>query len=1055
MRRQCCRWLLIFVLLGSAYGSYGQTASVLSSNGIRHLFFDQAQYWALSWRNIGPFRGGRSVAVSGVSNDPFVYYMGSTGGGVWKTEDAGLSWRNVSDGYFRTGSVGAIAVSASDPNVVYAGMGEHAVRGVMSSHGDGVYKSVNGGQTWTYLGLPDSRHIAKITIHPQNPELVYLAVQGAIYSPCEDRGVYKSEDGGKTWRKVLYINPTTGASDLSMDVSNPRILYAGMWDYLRTPWDIRSGGPGSGLYRSTDGGENWEKLTQGLPTSLGKVAIDVSPANPKIVYANIEAEHGGVFRSNDGGISWKQVSADPNTVSRAWYFTEITADPRDPETVYVLNAPLLKSTDGGKNFEEISVAHYDQHAIWINPQRPENMILGNDGGATITFNGGKSWSSQYNQPTGQFYRVATDNRTPYYVYGGQQDYGTVALPSRNNKPWIDGQDWYPVSGGESAFLAFDPMNPELIYGTNYQGAVSVYDHVTSSSKDIMAYPVVGVANLPRDLKYRFNWNAPILVSPHNPKTLYHCANKVLRSEDGGINWKEISPDLTRNEKEKQGPGGKPFSNEGAGAENYNTIAYLACSPHEPGVIWAGSDDGLIHLTKDDGKHWKNVTPPNFGEGAINAIEVSPHRAGMAIVAAHRYKFGDLKPYIYITDDYGVHWKPVIEGIADEDFVRVVREDPTRPGLLYAGTEAGLYLSPNYGESWHLFQLNLPVCPVTDICIQDNDLVVSTSGRGFWILDDISSIQQSAGEFLNGHARLFQPKPTVRWETNAASGLSLAAGSNPQPGIVIDYYLPFFKDSIEFSIEILDASGKLVRKFSNRKDSVCSGGPTVLLPDHVGINRFYWDLRRESLPAFAGFFLPADLQGGLVAPGKYIIRLCMPNDTLKKSCTILPDPRLKAEPNDFIEQAEFTHSIEENLKHLSQALAAMKNVKRQMVNLKESLPKTNTGIALLHSSDQIIAHIHSWEGKLVQPKHKTLQDLTSFSSGHVSEWVSLLRRADSHDPRLTTGVKQRFQDLTAQMETHQNEMNLILNEEIGAFNERYRQGNFPAVILPPSKDADKP
>ncbi len=1030
-------------------------ASILSSNRMRNFFFEQTQYLGLTWRNIGPYRGGRCAAVSGSPRDPLLYYMGTSGGGVWKTQDGGITWNNVSDGFFRTSSVGAIAVSDRDPNIVYVGTGEHPVRGVMTSPGDGVYKSLNGGQTWSYLGLPDSRHISAIRIHPDNPDLVYVAVQGALYSPCEDRGVYKSDDGGKTWSKILYINPTTGASDLSMDLNNPRVLYAGMWDHMRTPWDIRSGGPGSGLYRSTDGGENWERMTSGLPASMGKVAVDISRANSRIIYANIEAAEGGVFRSEDGGQSWQQTSNDRNTVSRAWYFTKIVADPRDPETVYVLNAPFLKSIDGGRTFREIAVAHYDQHDLWINPDRPEILALANDGGSCISFNNGLSWSTQYNQPTGQFYRVIADNRAPYFIYGGQQDYGSLAIPSRTNRPWIDGQDWYQVAGGESAFIAFDSDDPRLIYGTNYQGAISVFDQKTGSNKDIMAYPSIGVASLPKDQKYRFNWNAPLITSPHDPKVLFHGANVILKSIDGGMSWEPISPDLTTNDKTKQGPGGGPFTNEGAGGENYNTLTYIACSPHDPNVIWAGSDDGLLHVTRNGGANWKLIFPPNLGDGAINSIEVSPHRPGMAVVAANRYKLGDLRPYIFVTDDYGSHWKTIVEGIKEEDFARVVREDPIRPGLLYAGTEGGLYLSPNYGDSWFPFQLNLPVCPITDICIRDNDLVVSTAGRGFWILDDISSIQQSAGELLNGHARLFQPKTAVRWEAAAACAPSVLAGANPLPGVIIDYYLPFFKDSIHVSLEILDSSGKLMRRYSNYKAASCTASLNPLMPARTGVNRFNWDLRREPLEAFDGVYLPGDLQGGLVAPGKYLIRLCLPNDTLVKNCTIMPDPRLEADPKDFTDQAALTSSIEDNLRELHFAIGTMKNVRRQVVNVRESLAKTNAGMALVGPCDQIVAHIDHWQDQLVQTKQKTYQDITNYPNKHVAEWINLLRKADSHDPRLTAGVRNRYKDLAAGLEGYRDEMDIILNDEVGRFNERYRQANFPAVILPPARDADKP
>ncbi|MBT8235495.1 MAG: glycosyl hydrolase, partial [Bacteroidia bacterium] len=648
-------------------------------------------FHGLKWRNIGPFRGGRSVASSGVVKQPMTYYMGGTGSGIWKTTDDGITWKNVSDGFLKTGTVGAIAVSESDPNVVIAGMGEHAARGVMTSMGDGVYKSTDAGKTWTHIGLDFTRHISDVIIHPSNPDIIFVSAQGAQYGPSPDRGIYRSADGGSSWEKVFYINDTTGASSLSMDMHNPRILYAAMWEHRRYPWTMESGGKNSGLYKSTDGGSSWDKLETGLPEEFGKAGISVSRANPERVYAVLEAEgtKAGVYRSDNAGDKWQQVNKNRVNVARSWYYMEIFADPQDQNIVYVLNAPVMKSIDGGKSFSNLSTPHGDNHHLWIHPENNQIMINSNDGGANVSNNAGKSWSTQQNQSTAQFYRVITDNLVPYNVYGGQQDNSAIAIASRTNDFGIDWKDWHSVAGCESAYLAFDPDNPDKIYGGCYQGIIEKWVASSNEGKSIKEYPELALGNVPSDFKYRYNWNAPIISSPHDRNTIYHAGNVVFKTVDEGQSWTVVSPDLTRNEKEKQGPGGGPYTNEAAGGENYNTIMYLVESQHEEDVLWAGTDDGLVHLTKDGGNNWTNITPAGLPEGIINSIEVSPHDPATAYIAVMRYKFLDLSPYIYKTNDYGASWTKITNGISDpHTFVRVVREDPKRKGMLYAGTETG-------------------------------------------------------------------------------------------------------------------------------------------------------------------------------------------------------------------------------------------------------------------------------------------------------------------------------------------------------------------------------
>lgn len=1004
----------------------------------------------LQWRNIGPNRGGRSVAVSGVYGQPMSYYMGSTGGGLWKSDDAGLNWKNISDNFFESGSVGAIAVAQSNTNVIYVGMGEHAVRGVMSSHGDGVYKSIDAGETWEHLGLIDSRHISSIQIHPKNSDIVFVAVQGAAFGPSTDRGIYKSEDGGKTWRKVLFFNETTGAADLSMDANNPDVLYAGMWDHQRYPWKIRSGGKGSGIYKSSDGGESWHRLSNGLPTKMGKVAVDVSPANSDIVYANIEADNGGVFRSNDAGQTWKQINNERITYARAWYYIEIFADPNEAETVYVLNAPMLKSTDGGHTFERISNPHGDQHNMWINPENSNNIILANDGGACVSFNGGTSWSPQTNQPTGQFYRVSADNQFPYHVYGGQQDNSAIAIPNQTDGHRVSKLEWYSVAGGESAFLAFNPNSPDLIYGGSYQGNISVYEQKTKQAKDIMAYPQLGLASLPKDMKYRFNWNAPIVISPQQPNTIYHAANVVIKTENQGLSWNVISPDLTRNDPRKQGRGGVPFINEGAGGENYNTISYLACSPHQVGEIWVGTDDGLLHLTKNEGISWENITPPDLGEALINAIEVSPHQKGAAYIVATKYKFNDLHPFIFYTNDYGNTWTKITNGLDPEDFVRVVREDPKVPGLLYAGSESTLYMSTNYGKNWHLFDLNLPSCPITDLVIHDNDLIASTSGRGFWILDDLSPIQQSINKLLSKKIILFNSEPSYLKNIPVKKKLKANITS---AGMLIDYYLPYYLDSSDvLTLEIFDKKGTLIRTFNNKKDlnykKYEGGAPEKTnLPAKRGINRFYWDFRRETFEGVADIFMMGDYRGSIVAPGQYSIRLSTKKEKHEVSCNVLPDPRLEVTARDFSEQQEVLVSIDETVRKIHDSSTSLIIVKGQLGNLISYLQNVEGAGALVKIGKEVSLKIDNLIIALVQPKQKTFQDVINFENSLDAELLSLRKKVESHNPKITIGAKKRLSDLLNIWENYEKQMSVIWKKDIVDFNQMYRKKGIPALITP--------
>jgi len=1016
---------------------------------------DATQYNSLKFRNIGPFRGGRSNAVSGVVGDPMTYYMGSTGGGVWKTTDAGVSWKNISDGFFKTGSVGAIAVSESDPNVIYVGMGEHAIRGVMTSHGDGVYKSVDAGKTWKHLGLPNSRHIARIRIHPTNTDIVYVAVQGAAHGESTDRGIYKSIDGGQNWKKTLFVDGNTGASDISMDVSNPRILYASTWEHRRFPWTVQSGGAGSGFWKSTDSGETWERIYKGFPDLVGKTSIDVSRANPNVVYAIVEAEpdKGGVYRSNNGGKSFKQVCKDRVTIARSWYYMEIFADPMDENIVYVMNAPYLKSIDGGKTFKSIPVPHGDQHDMWINPTNNKNIINANDGGANVSFNDGASWSSQQNQPTSQFYRVIADNRFPYFVYGGQQDNSTVAIASRTNHGGITWKDWYAVSGCESAFLAFDPNDPRLVYGGCYQGNISVYDHETETEKDIMAYPFQGLSMVPKDMKYRFNWNAPIVASPHNWNKIYHGGNKVLMTTDEGQSWKEISPDLTRNDTTKHGPGGIPITIEAAGGENYNTISYMVASPHADGELWVGSDDGLLHLTKDDGGNWENITPKNIGEALINAIEVSPHTAGTAYIAVTKYKFNDFTPMAYKTTDYGKTWTEITNGFGNEHYVRVIREDTKVKGLLYAGTELALYVSFNDGENWHQMQLNLPVCPITDLFVHptQNDLIVATSGRAFWILDDLTSIQGTKGKFSEDKMQVFTSKKTLRYNAPSPSNPK-TMGANRMNGVIIDYYLPnaIGGDTV-LTLEIVGESGNVVRTFTNQKPEgkPYFGGPSAKRPikSSKGLHRIGWDMRSEGVVGIQDVFVFGGYNGGVVPTGDYTLRLSSNGETVETTFTLAPDPKLKATPADYKAQFQMMQNIEKDVIDIHKSVSEMREVQSQLTNAISIIKLHEDQEELIAQGENIQKLLTKWESNIIQTQQKTFQDVINFPNKLNTALLSLKSRIDGHDPRLTAGAKARYKDLKNEWTKHKLALNFIIEKEILAFNERFEASGISILKVP--------
>jgi len=1043
--------IVSFFLLGQLSARAQQGAAADDYNNI---------FKALKWRSIGPFRGGRSVASCGVVGDPKTYYSGTTGGGLWKTEDMGISWKNVSDGYFKSGTIGAVAVAESDPNVVFVGTGEHAVRGVMTHPGDGVYKSTDAGKTWKKIGLELSQHISRIVIHPKDPNIVWVAAQGTLYAPSQQRGVFKSVDGGATWKNVLFVDDKTGAAELSMDMTNPRVLYAAMWEHGRLPWKVISGGPGSGLYKSTDAGETWTKLKEGLPEEMGKMAIAVSRSNPEKVYALIESdsekEAGGLFVSNNGGKEWSRITNDHRLVQRAWYYIELFIDPLNENTVYVMSASALRSLDAGKTWETLSGTHGDYHDLWINPHNSSNFVISNDGGAAITFNGGKSWSTQSNLPTGQFYRINVDNQFPYRIYGGQQDNTSVSIASRElNNGNISSASWTSSAGGESAFLAFDPDDPKYVMGDSYQGTIEVLNIKAQAGTQVMAAPIQYLAMDAKDLKYRFNWNAPIIWSKHEPGTFYHGSQYLLKTSDMGKSWKEVSPDLTRNEKEKQGKGGGPYTNEEVGAENYGTLSYVIESPHEKGVIWTGSDDGMVYLTRDGGANWKNVTPNGLAECLINAIEISPHDKATAYIATTRFKFNDHAPGLYKTTDYGTTWTKISNGIPANAFTRVVREDDIRKDLLFAGTEKGLFLSWNGGKDWSPFQLNLPVTPITDLRVHKGNLIASTSGRAFWILDDLNVIRQYKKEAPA--LTIYQPAPA--YLVNGSSeldapdddftGASTYEGVNPATGVVFYYQLPELKKTDEISMEIKDSAGTIVRTFSSKADEKLqrwdgAPRPDPLLPKAKGLNRFVWNMRYSTMPGVPNVRIEGGFNGHKGVPGKYTASLKMGEQTVSTDAEILANPLYPTTAATYAEYHQTMLGMETELTTMHRLINKLYEKQTQLQSLLGSIPAGDKYSAVKKDGEALLKKIKAWDEDMVQRKSKAYDDVENFPNKFTANYLFLINQTESDIPRVNQPSLDRLKELNGQWSGLKSRANEILDKDIPSLNKKLWEVGLGAI-----------
>jgi len=1008
------------------------------------------------YRLIGPFRGGRAVAVAGVTTLPATYYFGATGGGIWKTTDTGATWAPVSDGQLKSGSVGALAVSESDPNVIYAGMGEACVRG-NAANGDGVYKSIDSGKTWKHMGLADTYHIGRIVIHPRNPDIVFVAALGHLFGPNEERGVYRSKDGGKTWQKLLYRDADTGAVDLAMDPSNPNLIYATLWQIRRKPWTFESGGKGSGLFQSTDGGDTWTEITrnEGLPKGvIGRIGVTISPADPERVWAIVEAAEGGVYRSDDGGKKWQKTNSDNTLRQRAWYYSHIFADPKSAETVYVLNTSMWKSVDGGRKFSMIRAPHGDRHGLWIAPNDPDRMIESDDGGATISTNGGKTWSTEDNQPTAQFYRVALDTDYPYHVYGAQQDNSTVRIASRGDGRGIGERDWYTVGGGESGWIAPDPRNSQIVYAGSYDGYLTRYDHSTEQFRSINVWPDNPMGYGAEGMKYRFQWNFPLLFSAHDPTKLWAGGNILFETTDEGQSWKPISADLTRNDPAKQGPAGGEITKDNSGVEYYDTIFTVAESPLQRGLIWAGSDDGLVHVTRDGGQHWTNVTPKQMPEWIqINSIEASPHDAETAYVAATMYKWDDFRPYLYVTHDAGKSWAAINRGIPDHSFTRVVREDPSRKGLLVAGTETGMFISFNGGADWQAFQLNLPVVPVTDLAFhkREQELVVATQGRAFWILDDVPLLYQLSADVLKEPAYLFQPKGAVH---GVRGGFEIPSsrpvGQNPAGGAAIYYSLAAKpKEKEEITLEIQDADGKPVKKFSNieKKDEGPADpeegafGPprgAEKLPAEAGLNRFVWNLRYEDATKFPGLIMWAgSVDGPTAAPGRYTAKLTVAGHSQTQTFQVRPDPRVKTRPEDYAAQLALALQIRDKLSAVNQAVVEIREAKKQLARYA----KEDKVSAAAKALDKRLSDI---EEMLYQTKLKAGEDALNFPIKLNNKLAALKGDVEESDAAPTRQEQQVYEDLATQSNAGLEKLKKLIEGDLPAFNKQVRDAGIPAV-----------
>lgn len=992
-------------------------------------------YSSLDYRLVGPFRGGRSAAVTGVPGEPNLFYFGAAGGGVWKTLDGGRTWSNISDGYFG-GSIGAVEVAKSDPNVIYVGGGEKTLRGNVSS-GYGIWKTENGGKTWMSAGLENSRHVPRIKVHPTDYNIVYAAVLGNIYKPTKERGIYKSTDGGKNWKQILFVNDQAGAVDLTLDPNNPRILYASTWRAQRTPYSLSSGGAGSALWKSTDSGETWTEISknEGFPKdTLGIMGITVSPKNSERVWAIVEnKEKGGLYRSDDGGKKWIQVNSERKLRQRAWYYTRVYADTEDEDVVYVLNVRYHKSTDGGKTFNTFNAPHGDHHDLWIAPENSQRMIIGDDGGAQISYDGGETWSTYYNQPTAQFYRVTTDNAFPYRIYVAQQDNSTLRINHRSDGGSIDESDWEPTAGGESAHIAVDPTNNDIVYGGSYDGFLTRVNHDKGTVRGINVWPDNPMGAGAEAMKYRFQWNFPIIFSRHDPKKLYTFSQHVHLSENEGQSWKVLSGDLTRNDPTKLGSSGGPITQDNTSVEYYCTIFAANESPLKEGLLWVGSDDGLVHVSKDGGASWDNVTPTGMPEwNMINSIEPSAFDEGTCYIAATRYKLGDFQPYLYKTTDYGKTWTKITNGIDKEHFTRVVREDPKRKGLLYAGTETGMYISFDDGANWSSFQLNLPIVPITDLTIKDNNLIVATQGRSVWMIDDLTVLHQLDTNKKSASSILYKPKDAYRTKGRAAKTPSKTAGQNHPNGVITHFYLKNLSEKDSINLTFTSMAGDTLANYSNtakeknKKLEVKKGG-----------NTFVWDTRGKGAEKLDGMILWwASLDGAKAVPGSYKVHLNVNGDTSTETFKIVPDPRAEASVQEMQEQFNFITDINTTIDKAHQSIKKIRKINTQLDAFSSQYKDNEATKELVTKAKAMKERLEEVEKALYQTKNRSNQDPLNFpikltnKLGHLNSLVAI----DDFPPtEQDIAVKN---ELTGKINKQLDTFDAVISKELQEFNSAF-------------------
>ena len=1023
--------LAVIVMAGNVNAQKNKSASMEEDS----MYFSKVKY-----RSIGPFRGGRSGAVAGDFSQKNTFYFGATGGGVWKTIDAGSNWKNISDKFFG-GTIGAVTIAPSDPTILYVGEGENTLRGNVSE-GFGIWRSDDGGRNWRNLGLKDTRHIIRIIVHPKDPDIVWVAALGHLFGPNEERGIFKTLDGGKTWKKVLYINNQAGASDLVMEPGNPAVFYAGSWRIQRTPYSMESGGQGSGLWKSTDGGNTWKNITanKGLPKGLwGIVGVAVSPSNTDKIYALIENPSGGLFVSNDAGETWTLVSSDNNIRQRAWYYTKLFVDPKNENNVFVLNVDFLKSSDGGKTFRNIRTPHGDHHDLWIDPENSSRMIVADDGGAQVSFNGGEDWSTYMNQPTAQVYRVSTDNHFPYRILGAQQDNSTFRISSRSAGGQITTDDWMPTAGAESGYVVADPLNPDVVYGGNYSGYLSRLDHKTGENRAVSVWPDDPLGGGIDVAKYRFQWNFPLFFSPHNPKKLYAGGNHLFVTENEGASWTALGGDLTTNDKTRQASSGGPITKDNTGVEVYCTVFTAAESVLEKDLLWTGSDDGLIHISKDGGKNWENVTPPAAGKWMMwNCVETDPFKKGKAFFVGTKYKSDDFTPYIFKTEDYGKSWTKITNGIPGMHFTRCLRADRKRPGLLYAGTEYGMYISYDDGASWSTFQLNLPMVPITDMTIKDNDLIVATQGRSIYVLDDLSLVQQKNSSLTTKNLATFAVNDAYLFDgyqnLNAKN-----AGMNPVNGSVINYYLKSVNDSSVVSIDILDRDKKLIKAYSStakEKDK--------LLEIKNGMNQFVWNMRYDSAEKVRGLILwHGAVPGPKAAPGQYFYKIKADKDSTEGSFTIKANPVYRLSQKDYDDQFNFLLSVRDKFSEIQKAILNITALRKQ-INDFVSLQGKGIPKPIKQQADTINKQMTVIEEALHQTKAKSGQDVLNYPIRLDDKISGLYDFASSGNAAPARQVIDAFSILSAQADVQLNKLKQIMDTDVANFNKTIRENALPVI-----------